>query len=66
MSDEPKKPSWTWTWAWLIVFVLLAYMASERPVEMLAVRAYRASGSSLPLHAVNYVYAPLDWVWHLR
>ncbi|HEV8070167.1 MAG TPA: hypothetical protein VGP76_20655 [Planctomycetaceae bacterium] len=66
MSDEPKKPPWTWTWAWLIVLVLLAYLASESPAAMIAVRVYRSSGSTMLLHAINHVYAPLDWVRRLR
>jgi hypothetical protein len=65
MSDEPKRRSRTWT-AWLIVLPFIAYVASEGPVEDLAVRAYHATGSKRPVRVVTRLYAPLDWVRHLR
>jgi hypothetical protein len=67
MSDEPKK-RWSWTTgAWVIVLSLVAYIASEGPVEDLAVRAYHATGWKRVARFGSDLYAPLRWAEdHLR
>jgi hypothetical protein len=67
MSDEPNKHSWLRPWVWLIglIVMIIVYVASEDPVERLAMRVFRRTGSKVLINVAIPIYRPLDHVWNL-